>query len=179
MTDIFKAIADPKARLVLETLAQNPATTVAKTAEATKLKSDQITTILASLVEAKLVKGTGSGASKKYSLNAKGFGPYVSWLAKVAEKSAVSNLELQLVDLGEKLGTVIADGSGWVATKVKENVDVDPKKWAKEIGRVLADLKVEAKKQAATVEKQAKTIANDVQKEAKTLVTEVKKRVKR
>ena len=34
MSDIFKAIADPKARLVLEKLAANPASTVAKTAAA-------------------------------------------------------------------------------------------------------------------------------------------------
>jgi DNA-binding transcriptional ArsR family regulator len=179
MSDIFKAIADPKARLVLETLADKPLATVAKTAEASGLKSDQVTTILASLLEAKLVKATGTGASKKYSLNAKGFGPYVSWLAKVAETSAVSNLELQLVDLGEKLGNVIADGSGWVSTKVKENVDVDPKQWGKELGRILAELKLEVQKQATTVQKQAKTIATDVQQEAKTIATEVRNRVKR
>lgn len=168
MSDIFKAIADPKARLVLETLAEHPAATIAKTAEAAKLKSEQVTTIIASLVEAKLVKGTGSGASKKYSLNAKGFGPYVSWLAKVAETSAVSNLELQLVDLGEKLGTVIAEGSDWVTSKVKENVDVDPKKWGKELGKILAEIKREVQKEA-----------KEVQRETKTIVAEVKKRVKR
>jgi DNA-binding transcriptional ArsR family regulator len=179
MSDIFKAIADPKARLVLESLADKPASTVAKTAEAAGLKPEQATAILATLLEAKLVKATGTGASRKYSLNAKGFGPYVSWLAKVAETSAVSNLELQLVDLGEKLGNVIADGSGWVSTKVKENVDVDPKQWGKELGRILAELKLEVQKQAGTVQKQAKTIATDVQQEAKTLVTEVKNRVKR
>ena len=84
MSDIFKAIADPKARLVLENLAKQPASTIAKTATATKLTSAQVTTILTSLNEAKLVKGTGSGASKKYSLNAKGFGPYIAWLATVS-----------------------------------------------------------------------------------------------
>lgn len=178
MSDIFKAIADPKARLVLETLADKPQSTVAKTAEASKLKSEQVTTIMASLVEAKLVRGTGSGASKKYSLNAKGFGPYVSWLAKVAETSAVSNLELQLVDLGEKLGNVIADGSGWVSTKVKENVDVDPKAWGKQLGKIVADVKREVQKEAKAVQKEAKTIATGVKKEVKTITTGVKKEAK-
>lgn len=168
MTDIFKAIADPKARLVLETLADKPGSTVLKTAEYSKLKAEQVTTAVANLVESKLVKSTGSGASKKYSLNAKGFGPYVSWLAKVAETSAVSNLEIQLVDLGEKLGQVVAEGSDWVSTKVRENVDIDPKKWGKQLGRILAQIKREVLKEAS-----------QVQKEAKKVVTEVRKRVRR
>jgi DNA-binding transcriptional ArsR family regulator len=178
MTDIFKAIADPKARLVLETLADKPGSTVSKTAEFAKLKPEQVTTIAASLVEAKLVKSTGSGASKKYSLNAKGFGPYVSWLAKVAETQAVANLEIQLVDLGEKLGKVVADGSDWVSAKVKDNVDIDPKKWGKELGRIAAEIKRDVQKEATQVQKETKKIATGVKKEAKTIVTGVKKEVK-
>lgn len=178
MTDIFKAIADPKARLVLETLADKPGSTVAKTAEFSKLTSAQVTTIVGSLVEAKLVKATGSGASKKYTLNAKGFGPYVSWLAKVAETSAVSNLEIQLVDLGEKLGNVVAEGSDWVSTKVKENVDIDPKKWGKELGRILAEVKRDVVKETSQVKKEANKIVTGVKKEAKKITTEVKKEVK-
>jgi DNA-binding transcriptional ArsR family regulator len=167
MSDIFKAIADPKSRLILEKLADKPASTVAKLAEASSLKSEQVATAVASLQEAGLLKATGSGASKKYSLNAKGFTPYVSWLAKVAETSAVANLQLQLVDLGDKIGKVVATGSDWVSNKVAQNVDVDPKKWAKELGKILAEIKVEAQKQA-----------KDVQKESKKLVREVKTRVK-
>jgi DNA-binding transcriptional ArsR family regulator len=167
MSDIFKAIADPKARLVLETLADKPGSTVSKTAEFSKLKSEQVTTIVASLLEAKLIKSTGSGASKKYTLNAKGFGPYVAWLAKVAETSAVSNLELQLVDLGGKLGKVVAEGSDWVSTKVKENVDIDPKKWGKELGRILAEVKREVQKETTQVKKEAKSIATKVKNSVK------------
>jgi hypothetical protein len=167
MTDIFKAIADPKARLVLETLADKPGSTVSKTAEFSKLKSEQVTTIVASLLEAKLIKSTGSGASKKYTLNAKGFGPYVAWLAKVAETSAVSNLELQLVDLGGKLGKVVAEGSDWVSTKVKENVDIDPKKWGKELGRILAEVKREVQKETTQVKKEAKSMATKVKNSVK------------
>jgi hypothetical protein len=179
MTDIYKAIADPKARLVLETIADKPGSTVAKTAEFSKLKSEQVTTIVATLVEAKLVKSTGSGASKKYTLNAKGFAPYVSWLAKVAETSAVSNLELQLVDLGEKLGNVVAEGSNWVSTKVKENVDIDPKKWGKELGRILAEVKREVQKETTQVKKEATKIVTGVKKEVKSMTTKPKKSVKR
>jgi DNA-binding transcriptional ArsR family regulator len=178
MSDIFKAIADPKARLVLEKLADKPASTIAKTAEATKLKPEQLTTILATLVAAKLVRSTGSGASKKYSLNPKGFGPYVSWLAKVAETQAVSTLELQLVDLGERLGNVVAESSDWVSTKIQENVDVDPKKWGKQLGKILAEMKREVQKEANQVKKEAKTIVTDVKKEAKSVVTGVKKEAK-
>jgi DNA-binding transcriptional ArsR family regulator len=178
MTDIFKAIADPKARLVLETLADKPGSTVAKTAEFSKLTSAQVTTVVATLVSEKLVKATGSGASKKYTLNAKGFGPYVSWLAKVAETSAVSNLELQLIDLGEKFGKVVAEGSDWVSTKVKENVDIDPKKWGKELGRILAEVKREVQKETTQVKKEAKKITTGVKKEVKKAATGVKKEAK-
>jgi hypothetical protein len=178
MTDIFKAIADPKARLVLETIADKPGSTAKATAELAKLKSDQVTTIIATLVAAKLLKSTGSGASKKYSLNAKAFGPYVSWLAKVAETQAVANLELQLVDLGEKLSNVVAEGSDWVSTKVKENVDIDPKKWGKELGRILAEIKGEVQKETTQVQKEAKSIVTGVKKEAKSVATKVKKEVK-
>lgn len=168
MSDIFKAIADPKARLVLESLADNPGSTITKTAERLSLKSEQVTSIVASLVEVNLLKSTGSGASKKYSLNAKGFGPYVSWLAKVAETQAVANLEIQLMDLGEKIGNAVADGTGWVNQKIGTNIDVDPKKWAKELGRILADVK-----------KEVETEVVEVRKEAKKITGEVKRRVKR
>jgi DNA-binding transcriptional ArsR family regulator len=168
MSDIFKAIADPKARLVLENLAKQPASTIAKTATATKLTSAQVTTILTSLNEAKLVKGTGSGASKKYSLNAKGFGPYIAWLAKVAESQAVASLEKEVLVLGEKLGRGLADGSVWVSKKVKQNLGVDTKKVAKDLGRKAANAK-------RTVQKEVKA----VKKEAKAVVSKVKKTVKR
>jgi len=167
MTDIFKVIADPKARLVLENLAGKPASTAAKTAEATKLTTAQVTTILASLSEAKLVKGTGSGASKKFSLNGKGFGPYLAWLAKVAEAQAVSSLEREILSIGEKLGRGVAEGSVWVAKKVKENLGADSKKVAKGIGRKAATVKRDVQKEVKAVKKEAKAVVAKVKKSVK------------
>jgi DNA-binding transcriptional ArsR family regulator len=167
MSDIFKAIADPKARLVLEAIAEKPGSTVAKAATACALKPEQTTTILVSLTEAKLVKGTGSGASRKYSLNAKGFSPYVSWLAKVAEAQAVSSLEKEVMVLGEKLGKSLADGSVWVAKKVKQNLNVDAKKVAKDLGRKAANVKRDAEKEVKAVKKQAKAVVTKVKKTVK------------
>ena len=168
MSDIFKAIADPKARLVLETIADNPGSTIAKIASQANLKSEQTNALVAALSEVNLLKSTGSGTSKKYTLNAKGFGPYVSWLAKVAETQAVANLEIQLMDLGEKIGNAVADGTGWVNQQIGTSIDVDPKKWAKELGRILADVK-----------KEVETEVVEVKKEAKKITSEVKRRVKR
>ena len=167
MSDIFKAIADPKARLVLENLAKQPASTIAKTATATKLTSAQVTTILTSLAEAKLVKGTGSGASKKYSLSAKGFSPIVSWLAKVAEAQAVASLEKEVLVLGEKLGRGLADGSVWVAKQVKQNLGVDTKKVAKDLGRKAANVKRDAQKEVKAVKKEVKAVVTKVKKSVK------------
>jgi DNA-binding transcriptional ArsR family regulator len=167
MSDIFKVIADPKARLVLEKLAAKPASTAAKAATATKLTSAQVTTILNSLTKAKLVKGTGFGASKKYSLNAKGFGPYISWLAKVAEAQAVASLEKEVLVLGEKLGRGIADGSVWVAKQVKQNLGVDTKKVAKDLGRKAANAKRDVQKEVKAIKKDAKAIVTKVKKSVK------------
>jgi hypothetical protein len=103
----------------------------------------------------------------------------VSWLAKVAETQAVANLEIQLVDLGEKLGKVVADGSDWVSAKVKDNVDIDPKKWGKELGRIAAEIKRDVQKEATEVQKETKKIATGVKKEVKTIAANAKKSVKR
>lgn len=167
MSDIFKVLSDPKARLVLETLANKPASTVAKTAEASGLKAEQVTTILATLVEVKVVKGTGSGTSKKYSLEAKGFAPYLTWFAKVGQAQAVATLEKEFVVLGDKLGKGIADGSVWVAKKVKENLGVDTKKVAKDLGRKAANVKRDAKKEVKAVKREAKAIVSKVKKSVK------------
>lgn len=167
MSDVFRAIADPKARELLEAIAKQPALTASKLTAASGMSAEQVSKLLGNLVEAGLVKSTGSGASKKYSVNPKGFGPYVSWLAKVAETQAVANLELQLIDLGEKLGNVIASGSSWVEQKVSENVDVDPKKWARDLGKILAEIKIEVQKEAKEVQKEARDIFADVKSRVK------------
>ena len=52
--------------------------------------------------------------------------------------------------------------------KIGTNIDVDPKKWAKELGRILADVK-----------KEVETEVVEVRKEAKKITSEVKRRVKR
>jgi DNA-binding transcriptional ArsR family regulator len=168
MSDIFKALANPKARLVLETLAKTPASTVAKLAEASKVSADQVTTQLTTLVESGLVRSTGSGASKKYSINAKGFTPYLAWFAKVAESQAVAKLEQQVTNLGGKVGSAVSTGTTWVSDQVTAKVEINPKKWGKQLGKILADVKVEAQKEVKGVQKDAKKIAKSVKARIKT-----------
>jgi DNA-binding transcriptional ArsR family regulator len=162
MSDIFKALANPKARLVLETLAKTPSSTASKLAEASKVSSEQVTTQLSLLVEARLVRSTGSGTSKKYSINAKGFTPYLTWFAKVAESQAVARLEQQVTELGGKVGSAVSTGTKWVSGQVSANVDIDPKKLGKQLGRMLADVKTEAQKEVKGVQKDAKRIVKTV-----------------
>lgn len=168
MSDIFKALANPKARLVLETLAKSPASTVAKLAEASKVPAAQVTTQLTELVEAKLVRSTGSGVSKKFSINAKGFTPYLTWFAKVAESQAVARLEQQVTELGGKVGNAVSTGTNWVSDQVTANVEINPKKWGKQLGKILAEVKVEAEKEVKGVQKDAKKIAKNVKARIKT-----------
>jgi DNA-binding transcriptional ArsR family regulator len=162
MSDIFKALANPKARLVIETLSKTPSSTVVKLAEASKVSSDQVTTHLATLVESGLVRSTGSGTSKKYSINAKGFTPYVAWFAKVAESQAMARLEKQVTELGGKVGSAVSTGTNWVADQVTSKVDVNPKKLGNQLGKMLADVKVEAQKEVKGVKKDAKKIAKSI-----------------
>jgi DNA-binding transcriptional ArsR family regulator len=168
MSDIFKALANPKARLVLETLAKTPSSTASKLAEASKVPSEQVTGQLTVLVEAKLVRSTGSGASKKYSINAKGFTPYLTWFAKVAESQAVAKLEQQVAELGGKVGSAVSSGSKWVSSQVPANVDINPRKLGKQLGKMLAEVKVEAQKEVKGVQKDAKKIAKNVKARIKT-----------
>jgi DNA-binding transcriptional ArsR family regulator len=162
MTDIFSALSNPNSRLILETLAKKPGTTVSKLAESTKLSTTQISTLLTSISEAKLVRSTGSGASKKYSLNAKGFSPYLTWLAKVAESQTVSLVEAQLAELGGKVGSAVSTGTAWVSNQVTTNIDLDARKLGKQLGKLLAEVKAEAQKEAKEVRKDAKRIVKSV-----------------
>ena len=168
MSDIFKTLANPKARLVLESLAKTPSSTVTKLVQASKVSSDQVTAQLTALVESGLVRSTGSGTSKKYSINAKGFTPYLTWFAKVAESQAVARLEQQVTELGGKVGSAVSTGTSWVSDQVTANVEIDPKKWGKQLGKILADVKVEAQKEVKGVQKDAKKIAKSVQARIKT-----------
>jgi len=168
MSDIFKTLANPKSRLVLETLAKTPSSTVTKLVQASKVSSDQVTAQLTALVEAGLVRSTGSGTSKKYSINAKGFTPYLTWFAKVVESQAVARLEQQVTELGGKVGSAVSTGTSWVSDQVIANVEIDPKKWGKQLGKILADVKVEAQKEVKGVQKDAKKIAKSVQARIKT-----------
>ena len=168
MSDIFKALSNPNARLVLETLAKTPASTLSKLAETSKVPAAQVTTQLTELVEAKLVRATGSGTSKKYSINAKGFTPYLTWFAKVAEAQAVAKLEQQVTELGGMVGSAVSTGTNWVSDQVNAKVDINPKKWGRQLGRVLAEVKVEAQKEVKGVQKDAKKIAKTVKARIKT-----------
>jgi DNA-binding transcriptional ArsR family regulator len=168
MSDIFKALANPKARLVLETLAKTPSSTVSKLAEVSKVSSEQVTTQLTALAEAKLVRSTGSGASKKFSINVKGFTPYLTWFAKVAESQAVAKLEKQVTEIGGKVGSAVSTGTKWVSSKVPTNAEINPKKLGKQLGKMLAEVKVEAQKEVKGVQKDAKKIVKTVKARIKT-----------
>jgi len=162
MSDIFNALANPKARLVLETLAKTPSSTASKLAEASKVSSEQVTAQLTELVEAGLVRSTGSGTSKKYSINAKGFTPYLTWFAKVAESQAVARVNQQVTELGGRVGSAVSTGTKWVSGQVTAKVDIDAKKLGKQLGRMLADVKTEAQREVKGVKKDAKRIVKTV-----------------
>lgn len=165
MSDVFKAIANPKARLMLEAIAKSPASTAAKLVVATKISVEQTTLLLNTLSEAGLIKASGSGTAKRYSLNAKGFAPYLTWFAKVAETQAVAKLEQEVAGLGEKVGSAVSTGSNWVSEQVSSKVEVNPKTWGKQLGKKLAEVKIETEKEVKGIQKDVKKIAKTVKEQ--------------
>lgn len=158
MTDIFEVVASKSNRIVLEAMAALPGATQAEIAKKTKLSAELVAKSLEELVGSKLAKKTGTLPNAKYTLSPAGFTPFMAWLGKVAEAQTVAAVEKQLTEFGSKVGTILADGANWVGKSVSDQIqiDVDPKRLGREIGRKLADAKADVQKEADNVVKQVK-----------------------
>lgn len=66
------------------------------------------------------------------------------------------------------MGSAVSTGTKWVSGQVGANVDIDPKKLGKQLGRMLADVKTEAQKEVKGVQKDAKRIVKTVKARIKT-----------
>jgi len=91
-------------------------------------------------------------------------------------------------EAGAKLGTWLTERAGWLSEQVKAKVveldlNVDPKDLGRQLGRKLADAKVETEKSAKEFEKIARQkldeVVEDVRTEAANVAREVKSRVKK
>jgi len=150
MTDVFKALAAPQARTIIEELAAEPKTRSAL-AKSTKLTEVVITKQLGILIEAALVKVEKKGRTETYSLNRTGFTEAAKWFGKVGS----ANLGARADDLAETLSEIGTSLKSWLEKKLDVELDVNPEKAGKELGKKLSDAKQGAKKLAKQAKEKA------------------------
>jgi DNA-binding transcriptional ArsR family regulator len=178
MTDIYVALADATRRQILESLKAKPGQSVGQLVELTKLGQPTVSKHLKSLRDANLVSVRTVGQNRFYSVNAKALAPVADWVENFTSGTP-SALEEQFEDIGEKVGAWLAAGSTWLGSKVAEQVKIetDPQKLGRELGRKLAEAKLEAEKSAKDVEKQARSKVDEVTLKVESVVNEVKSKV--
>ena len=169
MSDAFEAIGSAHHRKLIEILVANPASTEEEVQQLSKLPVLEVRVALRSLHKSGVVTARGTGKNTKYSASQAQLAKIATWLEKVVEKpksQIEEKFEAQVENLADKLGEWIANGSGWLQTKLAENTDI---KSVDDLGREIGRKLAEAKKQTED------TVGEDIRK----VVGEVKKRVKR
>ncbi len=192
MADIFEVIADPTRRKILEALlaaqVAGSELQVNDLVKQTKLGQPAVSKHLKILRDAKLVAAREDGQKRFYSVTPEPLEDVEDWLINFLslgfDAEAEENLSDVLGNAGEKLGSWLTERASWlsaqVQAKVKElDLDVDPKDLGRQLGRKLAEAKVETEKSAREFEKVARQKLDEVVKEVSSEADRVAKTVKR
>ncbi|MEN9715339.1 MAG: hypothetical protein RJA35_806 [Actinomycetota bacterium] len=153
MSDIFTVIADPTRRALLIALASKSQTVgelVALTGEGQPTVSKHLKT----LRDAGLVTVTAAGQARVYSIDSSSFADVASFLNQVAPSADAATkqeptdvVEKTLTDAAVTLAGWINEGATWLNAKVQETVaenELTPERLGKDLGRKLADAKLQA-----------------------------------
>ena len=192
MADIFEVLADPTRRKILEALlaaqVAGSELQVNDLVKQTKLGQPAVSKHLKILRDAKLVAAREDGQKRFYSVTPEPLEDVEDWLINFLslgfDAEAEENLSDVLGNAGEKLGSWLTERASWlsaqVQAKVKElDLDVDPKDLGRQLGRKLAEAKVETEKSAREFEKVARQKLDEVVKEVSSEADRVAKTVKR
>ncbi len=192
MADIFEVIADPTRRKILEALlaaqVAGSELQVNDLVKQTKLGQPAVSKHLKILRDAKLVSAREDGQKRFYSVTPEPLEDVEDWLINFLslgfDAEAEEDLSDALGNAGEKLGSWLTERAGWLSTqvqaKVKElDLDIDPKDLGRQLGRKLAEAKVETEKTAKEFEKVARQKLDEVVKEVSSEADRVAKTVKR
>lgn len=192
MADIFEVIADPTRRKILEALlaaqVAGSELQVNDLVKQTKLGQPAVSKHLKILRDAKLVAAREDGQKRFYSVTPEPLEDVEDWLINFLSLGFDAEAEEDLSDVlgnaGEKLGSWLTERASWlsaqVQAKVKElDLDVDPKDLGRQLGRKLAEAKVETEKSAREFEKVARQKLDEVVKEVSSEADKVAKTVKR
>ena len=192
MADIFEVIADPTRRKILEALlaaqVAGSELQVNDLVKQTKLGQPAVSKHLKILRDAKLVAAREDGQKRFYSVTPEPLEDVEDWLINFLSLGFDAEAEEDLSDVlgnaGEKLGSWLTERASWlsaqVQAKVKElDLDVDPKDLGRQLGRKLAEAKVETEKSAREFEKVARQKLDEVVKEVSSEADKVAKTIKR
>jgi DNA-binding transcriptional ArsR family regulator len=196
MADIFEAIADRTRRKIMELLLTAQVggleLTVNDLVKQTKLGQPTVSKHLKTLRDAGLVAAREDGQKRFYSVTPEPLEEIEDWLIEFLsldfEAEEEEGLAASFGEAGAKLGTWLTERAGWLSEQVKAKVveldlNVDPKDLGRQLGRKLADAKVETEKSAKEFEKIARQkldeVVEDVRTEAANVAREVKSRVKK
>ena len=174
MSDIFSVLADPTRRALLQALAVGSRTVgdlVALTGEGQPTVSKHLKT----LRDAGLVSVEAVGQARVYSIDRGPLGEVEAFLAEVApgqvgagasgKKTPANDVEKVLTDAAVTLSGWLTDGASWLGTKVQDKVaeaNIDSEKLGRELGRKLADAKLQATDTAADAQAALKAELGDL-----------------
>jgi len=163
MSDIFTVLSDPTRRALLLALAVGPRTVsdlVALTGEGQPTVSKHLKT----LRDAGLVTAQAAGQARVYSIDRGPLAEIEAFLAEVApgmggtgagasgSKTPANDVEKVLTDAAVALSGWLTEGANWLGAKVQEKVadaNIDPQAVGRDVGRKLADAKLQATDTAA------------------------------
>ncbi|CAB4567278.1 unannotated protein [freshwater metagenome] len=191
MADIFEVIADPTRRQILEALLAAQAgggeLQVNDLVKKTKLGQPAVSKHLKILRDANLVAAREDGQKRFYTVTPEPLEEIEDWvidfLSLGFDAEGEEDLSGVLGDAGAKLGTWLTERASWltaqVQAKVKElDLDVDPKDLGRQLGRRLADAKVQTEQSAREFEKLARQTLDEVVKDVTAEANKVAKTVK-
>ena len=174
MSDIFSVLADPTRRALLQALSVGSRTVgdlVALTGEGQPTVSKHLKT----LRDAGLVSVEAVGQARIYSIDRGPLGEIEAFLAEVSpgqvgagasgKKTPANDVEKVLTDAAVTLSGWITDGASWLGAKVQDKVseaNIDSEKLGRELGRKLADAKLQATDTAADAQAALKAELGDL-----------------
>jgi DNA-binding transcriptional ArsR family regulator len=191
MADIFEVIADPTRRQILEALLAAQAAggelQVNDLVKKTKLGQPAVSKHLKILRDANLVAAREDGQKRFYSVTPEPLEEVEDWVINFLslgfDAESEEDLAGVLGDAGAKLGTWITERASWLTdqaqAKIKElDLNIDPKDLGRQLGRRLAEAKVETEKSAKEFEKVARQTLDEVVKDLTTEADKAAKTVK-
>jgi ArsR family transcriptional regulator len=191
MADIFEVIADPTRRQILEALLAAQASggelQVNDLVKKTKLGQPAVSKHLKILRDANLVAAREDGQKRFYSVTPEPLEEVEDWVINFLslgfDAESEEDLAGVLGDAGAKLGTWITERASWLTeqaqAKIKElDLNIDPKDLGRQLGRKLAEAKVETEKSAKEFEKVARQTLDEVVKDLTTEADKAAKTVK-